>query len=100
MGETTRQGEPHEEAHTGKKRTGSLGTGLRLHGTQLWVRSGHRKAASDSCDSNSGRTRRDILRYGGSLWPIHGNEQLTHGLPTNSSFGAPGERSARMSRIG
>ncbi len=80
MGEAAKQGERHEEARSGKKRAGSLGSGSRLHGTELWLRSGDRKAARHNCDPNSSRTRCDILRYGGSVRPIYPDGQRTGGL--------------------
>src|SRR6202022_436766 len=55
------------EAQTWKKQFGSLGYRAGLHGNELWLRSGRRKARDDLGHPGGRGTRRHILRYRRSL---------------------------------
>src|SRR6266478_1301223 len=52
----------NEKAQTWKKQSGSLCSRTRLHGNELWLRSGRRQEGNDLADSDGSRTRRHILR--------------------------------------
>jgi len=69
-----------KKAQTWKERLGGFGDRTRLHGDELWVRSGQGQAGDDLAASRSCRTRRDIFRHGRSYGPFTNEELVGEGL--------------------
>src|ERR1039457_483475 len=63
------------EAQTGKERPGSFGDRPGLHGNELRLRPGQGQAGDDPGDPWSRGTRRNVLRYRGSVRPVHRSEE-------------------------
>src|SRR5713226_5779805 len=64
-------GEDNAKAQTWKQQSGSLGHRARLHGTELWLRSGGRSTDGNLADPVGRRAWRYIFRHRRSLRPVH-----------------------------
>src|SRR6266481_2550169 len=71
------EGRSNAKAQTWKKQFGSISHWAGLHGTELRLRARRGQEGRDLADSSGSRTRCHILRYCGSLRPVH--ERRTRG---------------------
>src|SRR5271166_3982607 len=64
------EGPSHAKAQTRKKWTRGFRPRPRLHGHDFLLRSARRQGGDDFAHPRGRRTRRHLLRYGRSLWPL------------------------------